>query len=200
MKISSIRSQGKRVKEALLRKVCKTLSERTVARGYVTHIAPIDNFEIIISNNLRLFTIDSNKLGYNAEYLNNESLVWRKSITPTWDQRVDFNNIVNDVLDEFKLEANVRSGFFVVRTKSFGRAHQNSQPTTSVNVSFFTPQMKLENKERKQSFRSKYKPIKKDLIKYMQENGLTLAHLLIDNSPIIREAVSKFNWGNRHEG
>ena len=34
---------------------------------------------------------------------------------PTWDQRVEFNNIVNAVLNKFRVSANVKSGFYTIR-------------------------------------------------------------------------------------
>jgi hypothetical protein len=66
-----------------------------------------------ISGNRCSFKIIPSKVCYNVTVYSNGKT--RRCRTPRWEQRVQFNNIVNDVFDYFNIQAKIVSGAFLVR-------------------------------------------------------------------------------------
>lgn len=73
----------------------------------------------------KCFTIDVDKLGYNARVNNGVNgmgqtlnymgpVGFKRTSLPTWDQRVEFNQIVQRVLNKNGVTATVKSGPFVI--------------------------------------------------------------------------------------
>lgn len=70
------------------------------------------------SLNVRRIRVVPKKRGYNVS-----SLSGRKTRVLTWDEWVEINGIINNVLDKNKVKANIKSlgGKFVIRDKNTGR-------------------------------------------------------------------------------
>lgn len=112
MKITRIRSA-----KAGLDVIASQLQHAIKRAGYISEVRVINSSRIDIGMHMCSFRVDVNVHGYNARY--NPHMKYKagyaRTATPTWDQRVDFNNIVNSVLDKFKVSANVKSGDFIIR-------------------------------------------------------------------------------------
>lgn len=70
-----------------------------------------------ISGHRCSFTIDKDILGYNLrKNMSRDSLTgWKRTNTPTWDQRVQFNQIVQRFFDANNLQCKAISGVFIVK-------------------------------------------------------------------------------------
>jgi hypothetical protein len=121
-KLRKITSKGNvKLSDSEFNELFKELELRLTNAGllYNTYIEKLNSTSFKISGNSRSFSIDVQKLGYNAQhnpFLNGKG--FRRTNLPTWDQRVEFNNIVNAVFTEMNLVANIKSGFYVIRQGS----------------------------------------------------------------------------------
>jgi hypothetical protein len=82
---------------------------------------------------------------------------WKRTNIPTWDQRVEFNNIVNEVFDSHSATANIKSGVFTVRTVEDGawnEGHWSAQIPDGVDIYAIVPlteDMEDEAKEKRRA-------------------------------------------------
>ena len=86
-------------------------------KGYITEFSTISASGFKLDLHMQSFKIDTEKLGYNYRtgcYVNTKTGFKRTNV-PTWSQRVDYNNIVNKVLNKYKISAKVVSGDFNIR-------------------------------------------------------------------------------------
>lgn len=125
MKATSIRNNKNEViSTELALKIERELSSRFEKKGFITKVEVLTRTTIKIGLHMCSFRIDTHKLGSNARvgsnYANTKKGYVRTSV-PTWQQRVEFNNIINNVFDKYKLNASIKSGPFTVRDKKLGR-------------------------------------------------------------------------------
>jgi hypothetical protein len=105
----------------------KALKTAFTKSGFISDAKADSRVAMKIGLHMRSFRIDVSKLGHNRDYgyvgLRCKA-GYKLTDSPTWSQREDFNHLVNDVFDRFKLSAQIKSGTFVVRSKSTGRVYQ----------------------------------------------------------------------------
>lgn len=113
MKITSMRVNGKIPSTELAFEIEKTLSRRLARAGFITEVRALTRTSIKIGLWMRTFKIDRRIHDRNLRH--NPHLGSRLTDSPTWEQRVEFNNIINRVLNKFKVSAKVKSGSFTIR-------------------------------------------------------------------------------------
>lgn len=113
---------GYKFKPEALEMICKDIVDAQAKAGFVTEAYVVNSTSIKIGLRMRSFVIDPRKLGYNAKmgiHINSKK-GYKRTITPTWEQREAYNHIVNKILNAYDAVANVRSGEYVVRTVENG--------------------------------------------------------------------------------
>lgn len=90
--------------------------------GFITEVTAKTHTQWKIGLHMKCFVIDTDVLGQNIRHSRYKaSLVgFVKTNLPTWDERVEFNDIINDFLDRNQLRCNIKSGPFTVRTYEGG--------------------------------------------------------------------------------
>lgn len=95
------------------------LKRRFNKAGFLTGVDVASDSGLKIGLHMCSFRIDTKKHDRNLRH--NPHLGSKLTTTPTWDQRVEFNDIVNAVLNKFKVSANVKSGPFTIRVGETAR-------------------------------------------------------------------------------
>lgn len=126
MKATKIRDSKSQIPttETIL-KLERMLKAGFITAGFITAVDTLTRTSIKIGLHMSSFRIDTVKLGHNADYSRYAAekckAGYKRTDTPTWAQREQFNHIVNDCFDRLGLSANIRSGDFTIREYSFGR-------------------------------------------------------------------------------
>lgn len=142
------------------------------------------------------FHIIPEKTGYNVYYpYLSDGLPWKKTRKPTWNQRCEFNHLVNDIFDELALSAHISSGAYRIRAKDGRDRDWSADISECVVVDKYTDEHKKEEESYQLEQRMKHRPTKKQLIKYMTDNDLSLAEMLVSDKEWERKHVSRFKWG-----
>ncbi len=136
MKASAIRynerNGGGKPTERFLDELCEIIVAKAAKAGFITGSHRLTGSAIKIGLHMSSFRIDTAKLGHNARVGRTSAYGWhgiqcpkgyKRTNVPTWEQREDFNHLVNDVFDKFGLVATITSGNYTVRTRS-GRVNQ----------------------------------------------------------------------------
>lgn len=108
--------------ERYLEDVCELIVAACERKGFKTDAHRLTGSAIKIGLHMSSFRVITSKLGHNARigrYVDSPK-GYKRTDVPTWDQRVEFNNIVNKLFDKFGLVANIKSGCFTVRDKKKG--------------------------------------------------------------------------------
>jgi hypothetical protein len=118
MKITSIRINREKPSELNLQRICDKIQHAFKTFGFVTNVEVHTSTSIRIGLHMRSFQLDLDKHDRNL-YISRAGN--KLTNLPTWDQRVEFNDIVNKILNAFNVSANVKSGPYTIRqgTKSF---------------------------------------------------------------------------------
>jgi hypothetical protein len=106
-----------------LEDLCRDIVHEATKVGFKTAAHPLTGSAIKIGLHMSSFRIDTTKLGHNARlgrYIKSPK-GYKRTDVPTWEQRVEFNDLVNDVFDEYGLVALIKSGCYTVRDKRRGR-------------------------------------------------------------------------------
>lgn len=124
MKITKLRHMrsGNTVSLNVRTKIAKQLQKEFDKAGFITDV---NNELTTIGLHGKCFVIDTEKLGYNArvnngvdgmgQILNYMGLVgFKRTSLPTWDQRVEFNQIIQRTMKKNGVTATVKSGPFVI--------------------------------------------------------------------------------------
>lgn len=116
-------SMGLKPTERILDELCQAILAATGKAGYITDAHRLTGSAIKIGLHMSSFRVDTAKLGHNARVgrFVKSPKGYKRTDVPTWDQRVEFNDIVNDVFDRYGLVALIKSGSFTVRDKREGR-------------------------------------------------------------------------------
>lgn len=131
MKAYKIRnSNGQKLTTAQLEELSQRLQRQLKRNHFITHCSPIGQSGVKIGLNGKCFTIDVKALGYNGRFLQSwqrkiDGVDYKLTNLPTWEERVMFNDIVNDVFDAMKISAAIKSGVFVVRDYVKGRRSES---------------------------------------------------------------------------
>lgn len=111
-------------------------------KGFITHVGLEEG---TIGLHMRSFKIDTKKLGYNAKisYMtSNPKKGYKRTDVPLWEQREEFNHIVNAFFDKHNITAKIVSGKYLVRDHVSGAvtewecvnyAGQYMEPNTEQN-------------------------------------------------------------------
>lgn len=104
-----------------LLKLERELKRRFDRAGFITGITFGDTRSSMkIGLHMRSFRIDVAKLGHNADHSQSGRMCkvgYKRTDVPTWSQRVEFNNIINNAFDRFGLSARIVSGEYEVRSR-----------------------------------------------------------------------------------
>jgi len=129
MRATNIRIAGKKPTREELAHVADMLRGAYLLAGYVTDVE-IRGAALTISSGMGQFRVDTDRLGYNARLprdswhgfggQGNTIRGYARTDVPTWEQRVEFNNLTNGVLDALNVSATIRSGPFTVRSARDG--------------------------------------------------------------------------------
>lgn len=128
MKAVKIRnSKGCKAEAPVLNRVCMELTARFEKAGFISDAVVTDQGGIRIGLHMRSFTINTAKLGHNYDtspYARKACKTgYRRTNTPTWEQREKYNHIINDVFDKFGLKANIYNSFVHIRYSDSGRVY-----------------------------------------------------------------------------
>ncbi len=107
-----MRIQGKKLSEDKISQVVRDLSNLFGSNFFETEVNKVNSSSIKIGMHMKCFQIDPVKLGYNTRITPYRT---SRTRTPTWDQRVTFNNILNEYLTEQGISCNIKSGDFTIR-------------------------------------------------------------------------------------
>jgi len=136
MKITNIRCNktNKKLTFSELKTVAEFLECKLGELGYITQSSVKNSSRIDLGLHMRSFKIDVNMLGYNAQYnpYMNYKAGYKKTSTPTWSQRVCYNNTINDILDRYNIKANIKSGDYTIRKgfESYNEVYwENQKPS-----------------------------------------------------------------------
>lgn len=122
MKITNIRLNNKKISKNELDHIFYALVFKLKTNGYITEYSVNENGSVKVGMHMKCFVIDTILLGYNARlgrYIKSPKGYIRTNI-PTWDQRVEFNNIINKYLDNLNITCTIKSGEFIIRCKTDG--------------------------------------------------------------------------------
>lgn len=126
MKITSIRIKGQKPTGVQLVDIMYDLKKRFQRAGFITGIEVKNTTSLKVGQHMRSFSLDITKHDRNLQcspYAN------KLTNLPTWDQRVEFNNIINSVLNKYKVSANISSGPYTIRKGlvNFGESDWHNQ-------------------------------------------------------------------------
>jgi hypothetical protein len=113
MKITKMRTKAGEVPSTdVVLEIERLLRTRFERAGFITEVRALTRTSIKIGLHMRTFSLDLTKHDRN---LYRSQCGDKLTNLPTWDQRVEFNDIVNSVLNKYGISANVKSGPFVIR-------------------------------------------------------------------------------------
>jgi len=125
MKITNIRTKNNEIPSTdSILALEKMLVSKFNKAGFITVVNPLTRASLKIGLHMCSFRVDIDKLGHNADFGNAGrmcKLGYKKTAVPTWEQREQFNHIVNDCFDKLKLSATIKSGDLLIRHKLDGR-------------------------------------------------------------------------------
>jgi len=112
MKITKMRIKGQKPTHEQMIDIELALRARFARAGFITGVHLVNSARIDIGQHMRSFSLDTSKHDRNLQ-----CSPYKERLTnlPTWGQRVEFNNIVNSVLNKYKVSANVKSGPYTIR-------------------------------------------------------------------------------------
>lgn len=99
-------------------KLEQLLKKAMTKQGFISNAAALSRTGMKIGLRMCSFRIDTTKHGYNEDRGRIGSSCkagYKRTSIPTWEQREEFNHMVNDCFDKLKLSAKIKSGPFVVR-------------------------------------------------------------------------------------
>lgn len=112
----------------------KTIEHHMQYAGFITEVTILNSSSIKVGMHMRSFRINTEKLGYNADtgrFARTLKKGYKRTAIPTLDERVKFNHIINDALDHFEMQANVKSGDITVRYFEHGRVNEWNHYTSA---------------------------------------------------------------------
>lgn len=113
MKATKMRIKGELLGGERMFEVIEALKRGFKRAGFITGIEVKNSSSIKIGLHMCSFRIDRTKHDRNLRH--NPHTGTKLTDIPTWEQRVEFNNIVNRVFNRFKVSAKVISGPFTIR-------------------------------------------------------------------------------------
>lgn len=93
--------------------LCDEIINHMNSLGFICDAEVLNSSSVKVGINQRQFNVDIQKLGYNTQHSSGGNR--KRTCLPSWNQRVEFNDALNAILDRFGFSANVSSGPFTVR-------------------------------------------------------------------------------------
>ena len=123
MRFSTITQNGKKLDNYDLEGLGSDLVHELASHGYMADFEINKQGKLKVGMRRKSFVINVARLGHNSRFnpLYNKP---RRTSTPTWDQRVHYNNIINDYMDKYQLKAIIRNSVFIIRDKE-GRKNES---------------------------------------------------------------------------
>lgn len=129
MKITRMKQNGKTLTTEVMQNVQSLLQIKLENEGFITDVRLSEGK---IGIHMRCFSIDVDKLGHNAQVSTTTQISYKKGSkrtnSPTWTQREEFNHIINNVFDYFGLSAKIVSGEYSIRDHITGRVNSWDMP------------------------------------------------------------------------
>jgi len=183
MNITYMRINGKKPALFQLESIMSDLRAEFIKQGFETEVNAKNSTAIKIGGGGKCFTVNVEQLGHNASvgfsnhagyFLDNTGIKgYKRTSIPTWAQRVEFNNIINKILDAYEVTANIKSGPYTIRHKDFGGYSEgdwyDQTPYESYSYAIdriveLTPEMISEGKEKLKEHRAEQKRLKKEAL------------------------------------
>jgi hypothetical protein len=123
MKLTKIRNiDGTKLEQSELITIGQSLVAKLAKAGFITEYEVKGATSMKLGLHRRSFKINVAQLGYNAVIgIHVKSKKgYKRTHTPTWEQREEYNHIVNAVLDKFQVCCNIKSGPYIVRNYDTG--------------------------------------------------------------------------------
>lgn len=105
----------------------KLLKKKMHEKGFISDAKTLTRSSMKIGLHMCSFRIDTRIHGHNADvgYIGSRCKAgYKRTTIPTWNQREEFNHLVNDCFDKLKLNAKIMSGPFKIRCKTMGRINE----------------------------------------------------------------------------
>lgn len=133
MRITAIRINNTKAKNWELKAIVQTLNYRFKRAGFLTNASIVNSTSIDIKlRHMQYAEIDTSKRGYNYRVnLYTKSDIkkgYKRTKSLSWNQRVELNHLINDVLDTHRVSATIRAMSFVIRDKVSGRVNEWEVP------------------------------------------------------------------------
>lgn len=115
MKFTKIKSMDH--KPVNLGKLTTELVTTLAKKGFVTGIDILSETSFKLGLHGRSFNVNIKKIGANLRRDHSRKSItgWKRTNVPTWDQRVEYNQTVQELFDKYNLSAKITSGQIVVR-------------------------------------------------------------------------------------
>ena len=123
MKFSSITKNGIKLDIMNLEPLGQDIVNILESKGFITKYS-INNGKLKVGMHMKSFVINAKKLGYNSRYSPYKDKPHRTS-TPSWEQRVEYNDTINDIMDQYGLEAVIKNSVFIIRDKQGRKTEQD---------------------------------------------------------------------------
>jgi hypothetical protein len=128
MRATKIRlKDGSKPSQWTLEQVQSIIDAKMGKMGFITEVYILNSTSIKVGLHMCSFRINTNMRGYNADTGHSGKRCkagYKKTSIPTWEERVMFNDIVNDAFDTMGLNCNIKSGSFIVRDFDTGRYNE----------------------------------------------------------------------------
>lgn len=178
-----MRINGKKPASFQLESIVNDLRAEFIKQGFETEVEQKNSTAVKIGGGGKCFTVNVAQLGHNASigftngmgyfYDNTGIKGYKRTSIPTWDQRVEFNDIINKILDAYEVTANIKSGPYTIRHKDLGGYSEgdwhDQTPYESYSYAVdriieLTPDMIADGKERLKEHRAEQKRLKKEAL------------------------------------
>lgn len=117
MKLTKIRTNQNEIpSNKILVSIINDINTQFKGKGFITEVSIINKTSIRIGQHMRSFSLDLSIHDRNLQC--NPHLVPKLTNLPTWEQRVVFNNVINNVLNKHNISCNIKSGPFIIRKGS----------------------------------------------------------------------------------
>lgn len=126
MQIRAITIKGRKPTKAQMQTLVKRLENAIARAGFETCVFQVNGSRVDIKGGAsgvsnKYATINVQKRGYNYRVNGftayHTKLGYKRTNVLSWNQRVELNNLINDVLDNMHVTATIASRGFVVRRK-----------------------------------------------------------------------------------
>lgn len=112
MRLTNMKFKNKKLNSEKVNALLVDLHSAFKSAGFITEMNVVNSQCIKIGQRMRSFSINLAKHGYNTQHSIGQM---RLTNLPTWEQRVIYNNIINNVLDLHQISCNIKSGPYIIR-------------------------------------------------------------------------------------